>query len=270
MKQFPHIISRLYREPLLITPRRHAALCQLVEARMAGPAAPSMPEGDPEDESEAIELGNTAIIRVEGTIVRYPEDIAMSECGCSMEALGEAIDAAEADSNITRIVFDFRTPGGTVTGVPEMARKILNCTKETIAWTASECCSAGIWLASQCQKFFAAPSASVGSVGVYTLCLDLSRSLEQEGAKINAISAGKYKLLGAYWKPLSDEERDIIQKQVDATYAEFLAAMDSRGRVVDEKNYGNGLVFSGEEAAAIGMIDGCYDDLWEMLDHLES
>lgn len=270
MKQFPHIISRLYREPLLITPRRHAALCQLVEARMAGPMPAQVEPEDPEDETEDVCLGNTAIIKVEGTIVRYPEDIAMSECGCSMEALGDAIDAAEADSNIKRIVFDFRTPGGTVTGVPEMARKIFGCTKETVAWTASECCSAGMWLASQCEKFYASPSASVGSVGVYTLCLDLSRALEQEGTKINAIAAGKYKLLGAYWKPLTDEEKDIIQKQVDSTYADFLAAMDSRGRVVDDKYYGNGLVFDGEEAARLGMVDGCFDDLPEMLDALES
>lgn len=270
MKQFPHIISRLYREPLLITPRRHAALCQLVEARMAGPAMPSDDGEEPEDETEMVGLGNTAVIRVAGTIVRYPEDIAMSECGCSMESLSEAIDAAESDSNITRIVFDFRTPGGTVTGVPELARKIFSSPKETVAWTASECCSAGMWLASQCEKFFAAPSASVGSVGVYTMCLDLSRAMELEGTKINAISAGKYKLLGAYWKPLSDEEREIIQKQVDGTYADFLAAMDARGRVVDDKYYGNGLVFDGEEAARIGMVDGCYDDIYEMLDDLKS
>ena len=272
MRNYSHIVSKLY-EPLLITPARHAAICHLVEARMAAGALkidsnPDMPPGDmpensPEDMMET--KGKTVVIPVYGTLVAHPEDIAMSECGCSMEELNCAIDAAEADSNVETVVYDFRTPGGTVTGIPETGRKILSSRKETIAYTDSECCSGGIWLASQCQKFYATQSSRVGSVGVYCMMLDMSEAMQKEGIKVNAISAGKYKLLGASWKPMADDERKIVQAGVDKIYAQFKESMEAY-RVVDDKNFGNGLVFDGDEAAAIGFTDGVVESLDDVLD----
>ena len=98
------------------------------------------------------------------------------------------------------------------------------------------------------------------------MSLDATRALEKEGYRINAISAGKYKLLGAYWKEMTGEERDILQARVDKIYAQFKDAMESR-RVVQDENFGNGLVFDGEEAAAIGFTDGIVDSLEDVLDH---
>lgn len=221
------------------------------------------------DGDEVTEIGSTVIIPVHGTLVMYPEDIAMSECGCSMEGLNAMIDIAENDSNVTTVIYDFRTPGGTVTGIPEAGRKILNSRKNTIAFTASECCSGGIWLAAQCQRFYATQSSRVGSVGVYCMMIDATKSLKKEGLKVNAISAGKFKLLGAYWKEMSDEERTIQQANVDKIYVQFKEAMESY-RMVSDENFGSGLVFDGEEASKIGFTDGTVEDLEEVLDLIES
>jgi signal peptide peptidase SppA len=267
MKQFPHIISKLFYEPLVITPQRHAALCQLLEAKLAGHSPVVMEDDDDrrEQESALQLLGSTAIIPVHGTLVRYPEDIAMSECGCSMQDLEQMHDNAEHDPRVSRIIYDFRTPGGDVTGIPEMGRKIAASRKETVAFTASQCCSGGIWLAAQCKQFYATESARVGSVGVYTMMMDYTKMLEKEGVGVSAISAGKYKLLGAYWKPLGDEERAILQKRVDKIYSQFKAAMETH-RVVKDENFGNGLVFDGEEAADIGFIDGLVEGIEDVLE----
>ena len=282
MRNYSHIISKLY-EPAVITPGRHAALCQLLEMKLAGAelgaesrvqSPKSNAQDDPIEgvEMEPVEentqtVGGTVIIPVHGTLVAHPEDIAMSECGCAMEELNAAIDAAEADSNVERMIFDFRTPGGTVTGIPETARKILYSRKETIAYTDSECCSGGIWLASQCQKFYATQSSRVGSVGVYCMMLDMSEAMKKEGIKVNAISAGKYKLLGASWKPMTDEERKIVQAGVDKIYSQFKEAMEAY-RIVNDKNFGNGLVFDGEEAAEIGFTDGVVESMEDILEEM--
>ncbi len=266
MKSYSRIISKLFYEPALITPARHAALCNLLEMRLDGPMPIQAEPTEVDEENEDVEqVNDTAIIPVHGTLVAHPEDIAMSECGCSMEQLSKQIDQAEHDDSIKRIIFDMRTPGGTVTGIPETGRKILNSSKETIAFTDSECCSGGIWLAAQCERFYATESSNVGSVGVYTLCLDMTRALENQGVKINAISAGKFKLLGAYWKPLSDEERAQLQAGVDKIYGQFKAAMETNRKVSDE-NFGNGLVFDGQEASNIGFTDGVVDSLEEVLE----
>lgn len=267
MKSYARVISKLFYEPALITPARHAALCHLLDARLASTEAPAVAEPDHDRDEDDVEMsGGTAIIPVHGTLVAHPEDIAMSECGCSMEELRKRFDWAEHNDAISKIVFDFRSPGGSVTGIPEMGRRILNSSKETIAFTDSECCSGAIWLAEQCERFYATASSSVGSVGVYTLCLDVSRALENDGVKVNAISAGKYKLLGAQWKPLSDDERAKLQAGVDKIYEQFKAAMETNRKISDE-HFGNGLVFDGEDAAMMGFTDGvvdCLDDVLEM------
>lgn len=269
MKSYSHIAQKLWNEPLLITPQRHAALCQLLEARMAGTMQRvDMPDDStpqvPQDDEPEIQ-GTTEIIKCYGTLVMHPEDIAMSECGCAMEDLSAAIDAAENNPKISRIIYDFRTPGGTVTGIPETGRKIQYSRKETIAFTNSECCSGGLWLAAQCQRFYATQSSRVGSCGVYCMTLDMSKAIEDAGMKVNAIFAGKYKLLGASFKPLTDDERAILQSRVDKIYSQFKDAMET-WRIVDDKNFGNGLIFDGDEAAEIGFTDGVVESMDEILE----
>ena len=285
MKKFSHIISHLFYEPLLITPQRHAALCQFVEARLAGgmsgaadvtveaqPARAAAGDDDvggqpAEERSEPVRIDKTVIIPVHGTLVAHPEDIAMSECGCSMEDLNEMIETAERDPQVTRMIFDFRTPGGTVTGIPETGRKILNSSKETVAFTDSECCSGGIWLAAQCDRFYATQSSRVGSVGVYVMGWDMTGRMRKAGVKVNAVSAGKYKLLGAYWKPMGDDERALLQNRVDKIYAQFTDALESQ-RVVNDEHFGNGLVFDGEEAAHIGFTDGVVEGIDDIIERM--
>lgn len=272
MKNYAHIISKLFYEPAVITPSRHAALCHLLENRLSGNIPRVMEDDDgvprAEDTDDSIQkIGDTAIIPVHGTLVAHPEDIAMSECGCDMESLGQMIDAAEIDPKIKRMVLDFRTPGGVVTKIPETGRKLLSSRKETIAFTDSECCSGGLWLASQCQRFYATESSRVGSCGVYVMCLDMSRAMENEGVKVNAISAGKYKLLGASWKPLTEDERAKLQERVDKIYGSFKEAVATYREVKDE-HFGNGLVFDGEEAAAIGFTDGVVESIEDILEDM--
>ena len=272
MKSYSHIISKLFYEPLLVTPMRHAALLQMLELRLGNqradmPDSPAAPACPPDDDDEPQTEGSTAIIPVHGVLVAHPEDIAMSECGCSMEDLSAAIDTAERNSKIQGVIYDFRTPGGTVTGIPEAGRKIQYSRKETIAFTNSDCGSGGLWLAAQCQRFYATQSSRVGSVGVYTLALDLSKAMEQDGIKVNAIFAGKYKLLCASFKPLADDERAILQLGVDKIYKQFKEAMETY-RVVSDENFGNGLCFDGDEAAEIGFTDGVVESMDEILENM--
>lgn len=272
MKSYSHIISKLF-EPLVITPSRHAALMQMVETRLGAQKVYDeddtaiSPKTDDDGDDEMQREGSTAIIPVHGVLVAHPEDIAMSECGCAMEDLSAAIDAAENDPRIERVVYDFRTPGGTVTCIPETGRKIQYSRKETIAFTNSECCSGGLWLAAQCQRFYATQSSRVGSCGVYCMTLDLSKAMEEQGIKVNAIFAGKYKLLGASFKPLADDERAILQNGVDRIYGQFKEAMETY-RVVSDENFGSGLIFDGDEAAELGFTDGVVESMDEILENM--
>lgn len=263
MKQYPHIVSKLFYEPLVITRARHAALCKVVESHMA--RVDSGDADEPQEKAGYTGVGKTAIIPVHGVIVPYASDIPMSSCGCGLDDVRDMIDVAMSDDNVTRLLFDFRTPGGDVTGLPETGAKIASIQrKDTIAYTGSECCSGGMWLASQCQQFYCSGSSYVGSIGVWTAYLDMSKAMKKEGVNMQAISAGKFKLMGAYWKPLTDEEKAILQTRVDKIHAQFKDAILSRRQISDE--FMQGQIFDGREACEIGLCDGEVDDIEELIE----
>jgi protease-4 len=151
-----------------------------------------------------------------------------------------------------------------VTGIPELGRKIAAIvSKETLAFWDSECCSGGMWLAMQCQRAYCTESSSSGSIGVWCAYLDLSRQMAKEGVSVQEFSAGKYKTMGAYWKPLTAEEGDMIQSQVDKIYEQFKEAVQLRRVIADE--FMQGQIFDGPEAIDAGLADGLVESIEEII-----
>ncbi len=271
MKSYPHVISRLFYEPLLVTHARHAAMVRVLEARMQGAESTEQnseaQQGEQSWEQAAgwDTAGEDQVIQVHGVLVGKASDIPMSSCGCGLDEVSRQIDEALGDPAVKRLVFDFNSPGGAVTGIPELGRKIAGIvTKETLGFTDSECCSGAVWLAMQCQRFYATQSSAVGSIGVWCAVLDMSRQMEKEGLNMQEISAGKFKTMGAYWKPLAKEERAMLQSQVDKIYGQFKEAVNQRRQIADE--FMQGQIFDGEEAVAVGISDGVVESLDEALD----
>lgn len=267
MKSYPFLIKKLYYEPLCITVEKFMAIHAVMESRLAGETHHLQErQSSPRVEDHDIARdGSTAIIPVTGIIGQHIPWVDTFSSGpmTDLDDVRTAIDVSEQDLSINRVLFNFDTPGGSAAGVPETARKIFNMTKPTVAFTDSECCSAGVWLASQANQFYATPSSAVGSVGVWSAYTDMTGKMEQDGVKMNSIVAGKYKLMGAWWKPMADEERDFLQAGVDKLHTEFKAAVNNR-RVVDAK-YLEGQVFDGDEASKLGFTDGVVEDIWSVL-----
>jgi len=178
----------------------------------------------------------------------------------STEFVGAQLRRVMADPAIGTVLFDVSSPGGTIEGVPELAALLAAARKSKYLVASSNAlmASAAYWLGSQAHEVVCTPSGGVGSVGVFTLTEDWSEKLAKDGIKINAISAGDYKLEGAWWEPLSDEARAFLKTSVDAAYAQFVGAV-AKGRgtsVADVKaHYGQGRCLEAAAALAAGMVD---------------
>src|SRR5690242_2589318 len=122
MKRYPHCVNKLFYEPLVLTPARHASLCRVLEARMAGQMPNNSGDNDDDeddnDEDDWQTYGNTAIIPVHGVLVGHEDDIPASSCGCGLDRISAMIDTALADDQVETLIFDIRSPGGGVTGLP--------------------------------------------------------------------------------------------------------------------------------------------------------
>lgn len=269
MKNYPHIAQKLYNEPWLITKEKHHAIVAMFESHIAG-AETSIFSDDSkkkeDDDSIPRMHGSTLIVPVHGVLGKHLSSLEMMCGGASVDAIGKELDRAESSYQIKNVLLDFRSPGGVVSGIPELGRKIASMSKDVTAFTDVDCCSGALWLASQCDKFYATESAMVGSCGVYSIYLDRSKQLEEAGVKVNAISSGEFKLAGASFKPMTDQERAMLQAQCDGIHEKFKAAVTKNREVADD--YLQGQVYYGDEAAEIGMIDGLVEDMSEVLESL--
>src|SRR5262249_20827061 len=115
------------------------------------------------------------------------------------------------------------------------------------------------------SEFYCTESSSIGSVGVRMILMDYSEALKEEGIKVNPIVSGKYKVSGASFKPLTDDERQMFQADSDRIYAQFKAAVNSIRPTADENLQGQ--VFYGRQAVGVGMASGLVEDFQEVLDY---
>jgi signal peptide peptidase SppA len=180
--------------------------------------------------------------------------------GTSTEKFTQAFRAALNDPNVSAIVMDVDSPGGSVDGVPELADEIYSSRgkKPMSAIANTLTASAAYWIACQCDELVASPSASVGSIGVYCAHGDYSKALDAEGVKITLISAGKYKTEGNPYEPLPQNAYNALKASVDEYYGMFTRAVaKGRGAKADDvrNGYGEGRVVSAQQAVKLGMAD---------------
>ena len=269
--KYPLIAAKVASENWALLPATFGAIYSRVFGASSGPVMmmpepPEMPEDEDECEGEIVGGTFTRMIPVFGILGKHLDNMEMACGGCSIDRVSAMLSEADADPECARIIMAFHSPGGTVTGIPELAAKIkdVSSRKPIIAYTDGQCCSAALWLASQADTFLVSPSACVGSVGVYNLILDESRAMEMEGLKVQAVSDGKFKLTGAPFKPLNDEEKAMLQARVDGIGVAFRAALTASREIAPEDMQGQ--TFTGLEAVAKGFADGLADDLDEVLE----
>ena len=180
--------------------------------------------------------------------------------GTSTEKWGRAFDDLIASESVGAVVIDGDSPGGSVAGVPELAEKVFRArgNKPVVFVANTWLASAAYWIASQADQIVVTPSGEVGSIGVWSMHVDISEAMKEWGEKVTLISAGKYKTEFNPYEPLSEEAAAHEQGVVDRYYGEFVAAV-ARGRGISAKDvrsgFGEGRMVGPKDAVSAGMAD---------------
>lgn len=205
---------------------------------------------------------SVAVIPISGALEARPTELGAFLGMSSYEVIGKVFDHFAGDTSVSAIVLDVSSPGGMVYGAPELAEKIYQArgTKPIIAVANPMAASGGYWLAAAADRVVMTPSADVGSVGVITEHVDMSRRYEQAGITITPVhstaSPHKGELTDA--APLSDEAKQHLQARADSIHAKFAGDLARfRGVSVQHVNehFGRGRVVQAKEALAAGMVD---------------
>lgn len=222
-----------------------------LEARMGRPLSN-------EQQAYTVEPGGVAVLRMSGVIAPKANLFMQVSGGMSTQMATKQLESATADPRVRSTILALDTPGGNVIGTPEMAAAVreMSAIKPIVTHSDGALASAGYWIGSAANAvYISGPTVQVGSIGVV-----VDRSYNPASAsREESIVAGRYKRFSKSNEPLSDEDRAIVQADVDYVYSLFVdqvaAYRDTTSEQVLER-MADGRVFRGQQAIDAGLVDG--------------
>ena len=179
-----------------------------------------------------------------------------------------------SDDKVKAVVLRVNSPGGTMTGSDYYHYLLKKMKKErripVVVSMGSIAASGGYYVSMVGNEIYAEPSTITGSIGVIASLYDASELFKMIGVESTPIVSGKYKAMGSFSKPMSEEERDIWQNLIDDNFSRFKEIIrDGRREFANNPEeldkLATGQIYTANEAVANHLIDeiGYQDDAIE-------
>jgi len=190
----------------------------------------------------------------------------------SADSVLKAIKKASADKTVKGVLFRINSPGGTVAMSQEIYSSVMKLRekKPVVVSMADIAASGGYYVACAADRIYANPGTLTGSIGVILETVNVKGLLTDKlGIKSEVIKSGKFKDTGSPYRPLRDDERELLNNLVLNAYGQFVDAI-TQGRINRKDNYkiekidlnkenlekyADGRIFSGEQALEYGFVD---------------
>jgi signal peptide peptidase SppA len=182
--------------------------------------------------------------------------------GTSLDSFARTMAMLDANPNVSKILINVTSPGGTVTGTPEAADAVRAVrdggNTQIVAIANGMMASAAMWVGAAASEVVVTPSGEAGSIGVISMYADESAFLEKLGIKVDIMRTPEKKARFSGLEPMTDEMRSFVQERIGVSYEKFKRAMaTNRGIRIDqvEAKFGGGEMMRAEEALAAGLVD---------------
>lgn len=185
------------------------------------------------------------------------EDMLSEKDVVSSEDVVSSLLVAEEDDSIKAIIIEVDSSGGYPVAGEEIANTIKSISKPVIAFVRQSGTSAAYWSIITADKIFASKNSDVGSIGVTISYLENVAKNEKDGLKYVQLSAGKYKDAGSPDKPLTEEEKALIVRDLKIVHENFIQDIAKSRNIPIEKvrSIADGSSVLGEKAKELGLID---------------
>lgn len=202
-----------------------------------------------------------ALIRVSGIITAGKSESGLfSGATCGSDDLVEQLERARKNDGAKAIVLRINSPGGSPAGSEEVYRELMRIRrsgKPVYVSMADVAASGGYYIACASDRIYADASTLTGSIGVIWSVDDMSGLYKKIGFNPQVVKSGKYKDMGSPNRPLTPDERALMQGIIMDTYGQFVDAVaDGRHMPVAEvKKIADGRVFTGQQAKKVKLVD---------------
>lgn len=197
------------------------------------------------------------LVRIEGAIFESHEII-------------KQLEGFRKDDDIKAIIMRINSPGGSAATSQEIFHAVRKAAgeKPVVASMESVAASGGYYVALGATTILANPSTITGSIGVRMEHVMLKDLLNWAKIHVETLKSGKFKDMGSTDRPLTKEERKLLNEILEDIHSQFKeAVLESRNidRAQIDK-IADGRVFTGREAFALNLVDkmGGYIEAVEM------
>ncbi len=200
-----------------------------------------------------------AVIYAEGNIVSGKSD----EGQVGSETIVKAVREARENEKVKAIVLRVNSPGGSALASDVMWRELLLAKKDKplVVSMGDLAASGGYYISCMADTIVAQPNTITGSIGVFGVLLNAKKFYNNKlGFTFDGVKTNKYADLDMGFlgtRPLKEDEKLIIQGEVDRIYDDFLqrVAEGRKSSKEDIHEIAQGRVWSGVRAKEIGLVD---------------
>lgn len=204
------------------------------------------------------ESPHTAMVSVNGVIA--------ADQDANANAIVTGLRAAFKSEHSQAVMLVINSPGGSPVQAgyvyDEMKRlRALYPEKKLYAVIAELGASGGYYMAAGADEIYADKASLVGSIGVTASSFGFVDLMEKVGVKRRHFTSGEHKAFLDPFSPEKEGEAVFWQQVLDVTHQQFIRVVqEGRGDRIkeaekNEKLY-SGLVWNGEQALTLGLIDG--------------
>lgn len=200
--------------------------------------------------------GITAKVSVSGTIAEG------ERAGASVISRG--LEAAFKDPRTKAVILDINSPGGS----PVQAGRVYDEIKrerslhpkiKVYAVIGDLGASGAYYIASAADEIYADKASLVGSIGVTAASFGYVDLMKKLGVERRAYTSGEHKAFLDQFQPENPAETAFWQGVLQQTHKQFIAAVvagrGDRLKVKDNPDLFSGLVWSGQQAVGLGLVD---------------
>ncbi|MDF1572692.1 MAG: signal peptide peptidase SppA [Bacteroidales bacterium] len=176
------------------------------------------------------------------------------------DRIAKAIRKAREDDKVKAIVLRVNSGGGSALASEVIYRevKLAAEVKPVVASLGDVAASGGYYIVCPADTIVASETTITGSIGVFGLIPNFKELMNEKiGITTGVVKTNKYADIMSVSRPLTEDERAMIQDYVDDTYTTFVNHVaEGRAMTFEEvDDIGSGRVWSGVNAMEIGLID---------------
>ncbi len=159
------------------------------------------------------------------------------------------------------LLIKINSPGGSAAASQAIYDEIQKLKKDkgvkVVASMGDVAASGGYFIAAAADRIVAAPATLTGSIGVIMHLANYQGLMGKVGVQSVTIKAGRLKDIASPDRPMTAEERQLLQGIVDDTYDQFLTSV-AEGRKMTKaqvKPLAEGRIYTGRQAFKVKLVD---------------